>query len=73
MIHARVTRNPETSQLDGIHISITEESIPNFVQLVNRALNCWDTAPKEVKDLGDMLTHGYITQDHTHQKMNRGI
>ena len=70
MIHARVTRNPSTSNLDGIHLSITEDSIPVFMQLINRALNCWDWAPKEIKELGDLLTHDRITQDHTFQAMN---
>lgn len=64
MIHARVTRNPSTSNLDGIHLSITEDSIPVFMQLINRALNCWDGAPKEIKELGDLLTHDRVTQDH---------
>lgn len=67
MIHARVSRNPE-NEIDGIHISITADSIQNFNTLVNRALNCWDSAPAELKELGDMLTHGYITQPHTDQK-----
>lgn len=69
MIHSRVTRNPSTSSLDGIHLSITEDSIPVFMQLINRALNCWDGAPKEIKELGDLLTHNRITQDHTYQPM----
>lgn len=38
-------------------------------ELINRALNCWDNAPKKLKDLGDILTHGYITQDHTLKKI----
>ena len=67
MIHARVSRNPE-NEIDGIHISITADSRQNFNTLVNRALNCWDSAPAELKELGDMLTHGYITQTHTNQK-----
>jgi hypothetical protein len=70
MIHARVTRNPSDNQIDGIHISVTAESLNNFTTLVQRALNCWDSAPKELKDLGDMLTHGYITQDHTYIPIN---
>jgi hypothetical protein len=70
MIHARVTRNPSDNQMDGIHISVTAESLNNFTTLVQRALNCWDSAPKELKDLGDMLTHGYITQDHTYTPIN---
>jgi homoaconitase/3-isopropylmalate dehydratase large subunit len=70
MIHARITRNPSTEQIDGIHISITEDSLPNFQQLIHRALNTWDSAPKELKELGDMLVHGYVTQDHTYTPIN---
>ena len=69
MIHARVTRNPE-GDLDGIHIAVTAESLSSFKQLIDRALNCWDSAPKELKELGDMLTHGRITQDHTYVPVN---
>ncbi len=69
MIHARVTRSPEGA-LDGIHISVTAESLLNFESLINRGLNCWDSAPAELKELGDMLTHGKITQDHTYTPMN---
>lgn len=67
MIHAKVSRNPK-NELDGIHISVTADSLQNFHTLVNRALNCWDSAPAELKELGDMLTHGYITQPYTDQK-----
>lgn len=63
MIHVRVSRNPK-NEIDGIHISITADSLQNFHTLVNRALNCWDSAPAELKELGDMLTHGYITQKY---------
>lgn len=63
MIHARVSRNSE-NEIDVLHLSITAESLPAFNQLVNRALNCWDSAPPELKELGDMLTHGYITQKY---------
>lgn len=66
MIHARVSRNPNNS-IAEIHISVTADSLPTFQQLVNRALNCWDSAPPELKELGDMLTHGYITQKYTSQ------
>lgn len=69
MIHARVSRNSENT-IDGIHISVTEDSLPNFQKLIDRALNCWDSAPKEIKELGDMLTHGYITQEHTYVPIN---
>lgn len=69
MIHARVSRNP-ANEIAEIHISVTQESLANFQQLVQRALNCWDSAPKELKELGDMLTHGYVTQDYTYVPIN---
>jgi hypothetical protein len=48
-----------------LRLEITEEeSLKNFIALVNRALNVWDRAPAELKELGDMLTHGYVTQHH---------
>jgi hypothetical protein len=74
MIHTRVSKhcinvNPDLESIAEIHISITEDSLPNFIALVNRALNCWDTAPKELKDLGDMITHGRVTQDHEYKNV----
>ena len=63
MIHVRVSRNPE-NEIAELHISVTADSIPNFTQLADRALNCWDSAPAELKELGGMLTHGYITQKY---------
>jgi hypothetical protein len=71
MLHVRVSRNPSNA-IDGIHISVTEESIPVFEQLIHRALNCWDSAPQEIKELGDMITHGHITQDHRYKPINSG-
>lgn len=69
MIHSRVSCNPD-NEIAEIHLSITAESLATFTQLIDRALNCWDSAPKELKDLGDMLTHGHITQDHTYKRIN---
>jgi hypothetical protein len=67
MMHMQVTRsgNDPLGEIQEFKLSITQESIPQFKELVNRALNCWDRAPKDLKDLGDMLTHGRITQNHT--------
>jgi len=65
--------NCNTSSNNAPHflrIEITQESIANFTELINRALNCWDGAPEELKQLGDMITHGYITQDHSYKKIN---
>lgn len=63
MITVRVTRNDNNS-LHLVRLEVDEASIKNFIALVDRALNCWDSAPKELKDLGDMLTHDRITQAH---------
>ena len=71
MIHARVSRN-SLETIDGIHLSVTEESLPHFETLIHRALNCWDSAPQEIKELGDMLTHGRVTQDHRYKPINFG-
>lgn len=68
-IHCKATRNNDNS-LHFLRIEVTEESLPIFEQLINRALNCWDNAPQEIKELGDMLTHGRVTQDHRVQPMN---
>lgn len=68
-IFATCTRNQDNSP-HFLRLEITEESLPIFQQLINRALNCWDSAPKDIKDLGDMLTHGRITQDHTYKPIN---
>lgn len=69
MIHAKYYKaEPEKNLAEAITLTITDDSLDNFKRLVDRALNCWDNAPKELKDLGDMLTHGRITQDHTPPK-----
>lgn len=57
MIHAIVTRE-DNNDLHLLRLEITKESIPDFIALVNRSLNCWDNAPQELKDLGHKLTHG---------------
>ena len=52
-----------------IHV-IGAESIQAFGEFIDRALNCWDEAPKELKELGDMWTHGYVTQNHRRQRIS---
>lgn len=69
MIHAHAHRKSDGS-IGELKLSITEESLPDFISLIDRALNCWDTAPKDLKDLGDLITHDRITQDHTYKPMN---
>jgi hypothetical protein len=63
-IHAKPGRDND-GNLIHLNLSINQESLPNFLRLIDRALNCWDNAPQELKELGDMLTHGRITQDHS--------
>jgi hypothetical protein len=69
MIHCTIHRNPVLGSVEEFKISVTESSLLMFQELVNRALNCWPDAPKELKDMGDMLTHGRITQDHTYHRV----
>lgn len=69
MIHVEHYKaEPEKNLAEALTLTITDTSLDNFKRLVDRALNCWDDAPKELKDLGDMLTHGRITQDYTPPK-----
>lgn len=63
MITVRVSRK-DNNELHLIRIEVDEASMKNFIALVDRALNCWDSAPEELKNLGDMLTHDRITQAH---------
>lgn len=70
-IKVTATRNDNNS-LHLLRIEVTEESIRNFLTLVDRALNCWDNAPQELKELGDKLTHDRVTQDHSPKPMFTG-
>jgi hypothetical protein len=64
MIHLK-TNHWQDGTLADLTIKIDDEqSLRSFQELVDRALNCWDSAPKDLKELGDILTHGRITQDH---------
>lgn len=68
-IRVNANRNSD-NRLHFFRIEVDQDSIKNFIALVDRALNCWDSAPKELKDLGDMLTHDRITQDHDYVPIN---
>lgn len=63
MIHTRQSRGPD-NEVQVLHISVTLESIPGFLELLGRALNTWDNAPAELKELGDIAIHGYPLQDY---------
>lgn len=63
MIHM-VPHYTATGALKSIDLIIEMDSIAAFKRLVDKALNCWDEAPPECKELGDYLTHGKILQDY---------
>ena len=71
MIKVSVHREGPERTMMGIHIYIDdEESVERFKLLLHRGLNCWEDAPAELKELGDMFTHGRITQNHVKQRIN---
>ena len=43
---------------------IGEESKTALIELLNRALNTWDTAPNEFKALADYVIHGRPLQNY---------
>lgn len=49
----------------GYLIEVEEDCLEIFAQMVSRALNTWDDAPPDLKQLGDMLSHGHVLQDYT--------
>lgn len=64
MIRATPTFWAGTKDLQSLSLLITGASLERLQTLVDRALNTWDSAHPELKELGDMLTHGRITQDY---------
>jgi hypothetical protein len=70
MINIKISTHQSEYGPERIICITGEDSIAAFGELLNRALNCWDSAPKELKELGDMWTHGHITQDHTYYPIN---
>lgn len=66
MIHVKVSRDAD-GEIDNLQIGITKESLGRFTALINAGLNCADQAHPELKELGDMLTHGEILQDYYSQ------
>jgi hypothetical protein len=48
----------------GLILSIPETSIPSFLNLLNRALNCFPEAEPEWKHLADIIQHGSPLMDY---------
>lgn len=63
MIHVEVHRD-SVNEIAELKLSITAESLPGFSTLISQALNCSPNVHPELKELGDMLTHGRILQDY---------
>lgn len=58
----KIYKDPEDF---GAAITISgEKSLNHFKLLVNRAMNCWDNAPPELKEFADILEYGKPLQDY---------
>lgn len=71
MITVQVFRQDETvacSPITSITFSVSSTSLPRFTTLINAALNTRPDVHPELKELGDMLTHGRILQDYYHTR-----
>lgn len=67
MIHVLAVHAPDDSY-KALTIEISGDSLPRFKDLINKALNCRPDVHPELKELGDMLTHGRILQDYYHTR-----
>lgn len=46
-------------------------SCDRFIDLLNRALNCFPDAHSELKEFADNLVHDRVLQDYKHQTTNK--
>lgn len=53
---------------NSLSLTIQSQLVPQFKDLINRALNCFPDAHPELKELGDILTEGKVLQDYASQK-----
>ena len=51
----------------GLALYITDETIPLFKELIARAINTFDRAHPEIKELCDLIQYGEILQDYRGQ------
>ena len=57
----------------GLGIDVPIELIPQFKQLISKALNSFPDAHPALKELGDMLTHGKVLQDYYSQRTDKQL
>lgn len=48
-------------------IYIPAKDLPQFRELVSRAMNTWADAPPELKEFADLLIEGKVLQDYKSQ------
>lgn len=48
----------------GLELQIPSQILPQFKELVSRALNVWPDCHPALKEFGDILTHGKVLQDN---------
>lgn len=64
-----VVRHP-----DRIIIRITNDDLPKFKELVQRATNLWPDASPEIKEFADDITHdGIIMQDYKNASVTNQV
>lgn len=54
--------------LHGLDITIPKDLVPQFKQLVSKALNAWPDCHPALKEFGDMLEHGKVLQNYYSQR-----
>lgn len=53
-----------------MRITLDGSDMAAFKELVQRATNCWDNAPPEIKHFADMVIHGKPLQNYYPYKHN---
>lgn len=65
---------PDTySEGGNLELYVPKEIIPQFKQLISKALNSFPDAHPALKELGDMLTHGKVLQDYYSQRTDKQL
>jgi len=52
---------------DTLIITVSDDSVSAFRELIQRGANLWPAAPPEIKELADLITSGKILQDYRSQ------
>lgn len=63
----------ELGNMEALQLTIPIGRLAEFKSVLNRALNTWDTAPSEWKELADILEHGIALQDYYAQGVAKNV